>query len=85
MYKSIKIHDNNNIMQITNFSNKRTQKENKLNKKFKIITKNLKNVTLNILKNRAKKEKIVNLNNEYITEMNLIKFRPKRLLKIALQ
>ena len=72
-------------MQITNFSNKSTQKENKLNKKFKIITKNLKNVTLNILKNRAKKEKIVNLNNEYITEMNLIKFRPKRLLKIALQ
>ena len=85
MYKSIKIHDNDNIMQITNFSNKSTQKENKLNKKFKIITKNLKNVTLNILKNRAKKEKIVNLNNEYITEMNLIKFRPKRLLKLKEQ
>ena len=86
MYKSIKIHDNNDIMQITNFSNNSTQKENKLNKKFKIITKNLKNVSLNILKNRTKNPKILNLNNEYnITEMNLIKFRPKRLIKLKEQ
>ena len=86
MYKSIKIHDNNDIMQITNFSNNSTQKENKFNKKFKIITKNLKNVSLNILKNRTKNPKILNLNNEYnITEMNLIKFRPKRLIKLKEQ
>ena len=86
MYKSIKIHDNNDIMQITNFSNNSTQKENKLNKKFKIITKNLKNVSLNILKNRTKNPKILNLNNEYnITEMNLIKFRPKRFIKLKEQ
>ena len=86
MYKSIKIHDNNDIMQITNFSNNSTQKGNKFNKKFKIITKNLKNVSLNILKNRTKNPKILNLNNEYnITEMNLIKFRPKRLIKLKEQ
>ena len=83
MYKSIKIHDNNSpLMQVNNFGNKSSIKDGKLNKKYKIITKNLKNVSLNILKNRSKNPTILNLGNNYVTEFHLVKYRPKRLTKL---
>ena len=83
MYKSIKIHDNNSpLMQVNNFGNKSSIKDGKFNKKYKIITKNLKNVSLNILKNRSKNPTVLSLGNNYVTEFHLIKYRPKRLTKL---
>ena len=83
MYKSIKLHDyNNKMVQISNFANKSSKKDSKLNKKYKIITKNLKNVSLNVLQNGNKSPKILNLGNNYITEFHLVKYRPKRLTKL---
>ena len=83
MYKSIKIHDNNSpLMQVNNFGNKSSIKDGKLNKKYKIITKNLKNVSLNILKNRSINPTVLNLGNNYVTEFHLVKYRPKRLTKL---
>ena len=88
MYKSIKIQNNdNNLIQISNFNfaNKSQVKDRKINKKYKIISKNLKNVSLNILKNNNKNPKILNLGNNYVTEFHLIKYRPKRLTKLKEQ
>ena len=86
MYKSIKIQNNDNhLIQISNFGNKSQVKERKLNKKYKIISKNLKNVSLNILKNHNKNPKILSLGNNYVTEFHLIKYRPKRLTKLKEQ
>ena len=83
MYKSIKIHDNNSpLMQVNNFGNKSSIKDGKFNKKYKIITKNLKNVSLNILKNRSINPTVLNLGNNYVTEFHLVKYRPKRLTKL---
>ena len=83
MYKSIKIHDNNSpLMQVNNFGNKSSIKDGKFNKKYKIITKNLKNVSLNILKNRSKNPTVLSLGNNYVTEFHLVKYRPKRLTKL---
>ena len=86
MYKSIKLHDyNNKLLQINNFANKNPGKDSKMNKKYKIITKNLKNVSLNVLKNNNKNLKILNLGNNYVTEFHLLKYRPKRLTKLKEQ
>ena len=91
MYKSIKVHtyDPDNIDKTTqecNFpNNKSSFKEQKSDNKYKIITKNLKNVSLNILKNRKHNPKILNLSNNYINEIHLIKYRPKRLTKLKEQ
>ena len=86
MYKSIKIHNNNSpIIQISNFNNKSSIKDTNLNKRYKLITKNLKNVSLSILKNRTNNANIINLGNNYETEMHLLKYRPKRLIKLKEQ
>ena len=87
MNKHIKVHtyepDNNNISQECNFpKNKSSIIEKKIDNKFKIITKNLKNVSLNILKNTKNYPNILNLNNNLVNEIPLIKFRPKRLIRI---
>ena len=91
MYKPIKIISsefNNNkseIIQECNFPNKSLINEQKKLDKFKIISKNLKNVSLNILKNRKQNPKVLNLSNNYVTELHLIKYRPKRLAKLKEQ
>ena len=88
MNKHIKVHtyepdNNNNSSQECNFpKNKSSIIEKKVDNKFKIITKNLQNVSLNILKNTKYNPKILNLNNNLVNEIPLIKFRPKRLIKI---
>ena len=89
MNKHIKVHtyepdnNNNNISQECNFpKNKSSIIEKKIDNKFKIITKNLKNVSLNILKNTKNYPNILNLNNNLVNEIPLIKFRPKRLIRI---
>ena len=88
MYKPIKIISsefNNNkseIIQECNFPNRSLINEQKKLEKYKIITKNLKNVSLNILKNRKPNPKILNLSNNIVTELHLIKYRPKRLTKL---
>ena len=91
MQKPIKVHtyepnNLNNTSQENNFpKNKSSIIEKKLDNKFKIITKNLKNVSLNILKNRKPSLNILNLGNNYVNEIHLIKYRPKRLLKLKEQ
>ena len=90
MYKPIKIissefNNKNEIFSECNFSNKSLIKEHKKLDKFKIVTKNLKNVSLNILKHRKEIPKILNLSNNYVTEFHLIKYRPKRLTKLKEQ
>ena len=88
MNKHIKVHtyepdNNNNSSQECNFpKNKSSIIEKKVDNKFKIITKNLQNVSLNILKNTKYNPKILNLNNNLVNEIPLIKFRPKRLIRI---
>ena len=88
MNKHIKVHtyepdNNNNSSQECNFpKNKSSIIEKKVDNKFKITTKNLQNVSLNILKNTKYNPKILNLNNNLVNEIPLIKFRPKRLIKI---
>ena len=91
MQKPIKVHtyepnNLNNTSQENNFpKNKSSIIEKKLDNKFKIITKNLKNVSLNILKNRKPSLNILNLGNNYVNEIHLIKYRPKRLIKLKEQ
>jgi len=88
MYKPIKIissefnYNKSEIIQECNFPNRSLINEQKKLEKYKIITKNLKNVSLNILKNRKPNPKILNLSNNIVTELHLIKYRPKRLTKL---
>ena len=86
MYKPIKIHSteldkNIQFNQTTDIPNKSTQQT----KKYKITTKNLTNVSLNVLKSRNKNPKILNLGNNNVTEVQLIKYRPRRLIKLKEQ
>ena len=86
MYKPIKIHSteldkNIQFNQTTDIPNKSTQQT----KKYKITTKNLTNVSLNVLKSRSKNAKILNLGNNNVTEVQLIKYRPRRLIKLKEQ
>ena len=91
MQKPIKVHtyepnNLNNTSQESNIpKNKSSIIEKKPDNKFKIITKNLKNVSLNILKNRKPNLNILNLGNNYVKEIHLIKYRPKRLIKLKEQ
>lgn len=88
MYKPIKIFnelDKLNIIIQDDNSPKKTKTPSNVKKivpKFKINKNSLKNVSLNILKNRNKNPNILNLSSNDETEFHLLKYRPKRLIKI---
>ena len=72
MYKSIKIHDKDNIMQITNISNKSTQKENKLN--IELYQKKLNDMKIyfdNLIYKSIKKIQYIKINEKLNSLQNL--------------